>query len=217
MHRFELLADTRARARVLALGAHCDDIEIGCGGTLMRLAATRPGLEVLWAVFCSSEVRKAEATAAAQSFLRGAAASRVVIHDFRDAFLPWSGPAVKEAFEALKKDFAPDLIFTHYREDRHQDHRLVSDLTWNTWRDHLILEYEVPKYDGDFGAPNVFSALPRAIVDRKIDLLFEHYLSQKGRQWFTRDLLLGVARIRGMECVAPEQVAEAFYGRKILF
>ena len=217
MHRLELFAEGRLPARVLALGAHCDDIEIGCGGTLLRLAASRPALEVLWVVFCSSDVRKGEARAAAEAFLQGVRSSRVLIHDFRDAFLPWSGPSVKEAFEALKKEFSPDLIFTHYREDRHQDHRMVSDLTWNTWRDHLILEYEVPKYDGDFGAPNVFSPLPRAVVERKIDLLFEHYVSQRGRQWFTRDLLQGVARVRGMECVAAEQMAEAFYGRKIVF
>lgn len=217
MHRLDLFADPRARARVLALGAHCDDIEIGCGGTLLRLAASQPGLEVLWVVFCSSEARKLEARASAEAFLKGVASSRVVIHDFRDAFLPYSGPAVKEAFEVLKSQFAPDVVFTHHREDRHQDHRLVSDLTWNTWRDNLILEYEIPKYDGDFGAPNVFSPFPRAVLEKKIDLLFEHYASQKGRQWFTRDLLQGVARIRGMECAAADQVAEAFYGRKVVF
>lgn len=217
MHALEILARTKPRARVLALGAHCDDIEIGCGGTLLRLVAAHPGLEVCWVVFCSSEERRREARASAEAFLRGAAGARVVVHEFRDAFLPWSGPAVKEACEVLKKEFAPDVIFTHYREDRHQDHRLISDLTWNTWRDHLILEYEIPKYDGDFGTPNVFSPLTRAVLERKIDLLFEHYPSQRGRQWFTRDLLQGVARIRGMECVAADQMAEAFYGRKVVF
>jgi LmbE family N-acetylglucosaminyl deacetylase len=215
MHRLELLPDRGRPARILALGAHCDDIEIGCGATLLQLADRHPAPEVMWVVFCSSAVRRMEAQASARAFLRGFDRSQVVIHDFRDAFLPWSGPAVKEAFEALKKAFLPDVIFTHYREDRHQDHRLVSDLTWNTWRDHAILEYEIPKYDGDFGAPNVFSAVRRATLSRKIDLLFEHYPSQAGRQWFTRDLLEAVARIRGMECVAPEQVAEAFYARKV--
>jgi LmbE family N-acetylglucosaminyl deacetylase len=213
----ELLGGLDRPPRILALGAHCDDIEIGCGGTLLRLAARRPAPEVLWAVFCSSPARAREARASADAFLRDAAAARVVVHEFRDAFLPWSGPAVKEAFEALKEQFSPDVVFTHHREDRHQDHRLISDLTWNTWRDHLVLEYEIPKYDGDFGSPNVFSPLPRAILERKIDLLFEHYRSQAGRQWFTRDLLQAVARIRGMECVAPEQVAEAFYARKMTF
>jgi LmbE family N-acetylglucosaminyl deacetylase len=217
VERLELLGHLDRPARILALGAHCDDIEIGCGGTLLRLLARRPAPEVLWAVFCSSPTRAREARASAEAFLAGASASRIVIHEFRDAFLPWSGPSVKEAFEALKEGFSPDVIFTHYREDRHQDHRLVSDLTWNTWRDHLVLEYEIPKYDGDFGAPNLFSPLPRATLERKIDLLFEHYRSQAGRQWFTRDLLQGVARIRGMECVAPEEVAEAFYARKATF
>jgi LmbE family N-acetylglucosaminyl deacetylase len=217
MNGFELLPKLGRPPRILALGAHCDDIEIGCGGTLLRLAATRPDVEVLWVVFCSNSTRAQEARASADAFLQGAAVSRIVIHDFRDAFLAYSGPAVKEAFEAIKKDFSPDLVFTHYRDDRHQDHRLVSELTWNTWRDHLVLEYEIPKFDGDFGSPNVFSPLPRATVQKKIDLILEHYRSQAGRQWFTRDLLEAVPRIRGMECVAPDKVAEAFYGRKIVF
>ena len=216
MRRAALLADVDGPARVLALGAHCDDIEIGCGGTLLRLAAAHR-LEVLWVVFCSNPARAAEAHASAKAFLEGAAASRIVVDEFKDAFLPYAGSAVKERFEALKRDYRPDLIFTHYREDRHQDHRLVSDLTWNTWRDHLILEYEIPKYDGDFGSPNVFSPLPRATLERKLDLVFEHFRSQAGRQWFTRDLLQAAARIRGMECVAPDQVAEAFYARKLVF
>jgi LmbE family N-acetylglucosaminyl deacetylase len=219
MHRIDLFASLERLerpARILALGAHCDDIEIGCGGTILRLADARPRVEVLWAVFCSSATRAQEARASAAAFLQGAAEQRIVVHEFQDAFLPYSGPAVKEAFEALKKDFSPDIVFTHYREDRHQDHRLVSDLTWNTWRDHLILEYEIPKFDGDFGSPNVFSALPRGTLEKKIDLIFEHYRSQAGRQWFTRDLLQAVPRIRGMECVAPDRVAEAFYARKLL-
>jgi len=214
LHSLDLLAKLDRPGRVLALGAHCDDIEIGCGGTLLRLAASRPGLEVLWVVFCSDASRALEARAAGAAFLHGVAASRIVVHDFRDAYLPYSGAVVKDAFESLQKEFSPDLIFTHYRDDRHQDHRLVSDLTWNTWRNHLILEYEIPKYDGDFGSPNLFSPLPRAVLDRKIELVLEHYGSQSGRHWLTRDLLQGVARIRGMECVAPDQVAEAFYVRK---
>jgi LmbE family N-acetylglucosaminyl deacetylase len=217
MERLDLLAEGKGRARVLALGAHCDDIEIGCGGTLLRLAATRPELEVWWVVFCSNPARAREARTSAEAFLRGVASSKVVVHEFRDSFLPYSGPAVKEAFEALKKDFSPDVVFTHYRDDLHQDHRIVSELTWNTWRNHLVLEYEIPKFDGDFGSPNAFSPLPRATLERKIDLVLEHFRSQAGRQWFTRDLLQAVARIRGMECVAPEQVAEAFYARKIVF
>jgi LmbE family N-acetylglucosaminyl deacetylase len=172
---------------------------------------------VRWVVLCATGPRANEARSSASAFLRDAGAKQVVVHGFRDAFLAYEGAAVKDAFEALKADFVPDVVFTHFRGDRHQDHRLVSDLTWNTWRNHLILEYEIPKYDGDFGSPNAFTELPRATLERKIDLLFEHFPSQAGRQWFTRDLLQAVARVRGMECAAAEQVAEAFYARKVVF
>jgi LmbE family N-acetylglucosaminyl deacetylase len=217
MHPVELVRQDGGPRRVLALGAHCDDIEIGCGGTLLRLAASGAPLEVLWVVFCSTPTRADEARKSAGAFLEGVAHTRIVIHEFKDSLLPYSGLAVKEAFEALKPEFTPDLIFTHYREDRHQDHRLVSDLTWNTWRDHMILEYEIPKYDGDFGSPNFFAPLPVSTLDRKIDLVLEHFTSQATRHWFTRDLMEAVARVRGMECVAPEKVAEAFYLRKAVF
>jgi LmbE family N-acetylglucosaminyl deacetylase len=140
-----------------------------------------------------------------------------VVRDYLDGFLPYSGAAVKDEFEALKNEFSPDLVFTHYRQDRHQDHRLVSDLTWNTWRNHLILEYEIPKYDGDFGSPNFFASLPASALDRKVDLLMRHFPSQTGRPWFTPDLFRAVARIRGMEAAAPEGHAEAFYCRKVQF
>jgi len=208
----------QGKARVLALGAHPDDIEIGCGGTLLRLAAERPDLEVTWAVFAATPERAQEARASAAGFLAGLATPpHVVVHDFRDGFLPWSGAAVKERFEELKKVVSPDLVLTHYRDDRHQDHRLVSELTWNTWRNHLILEYEIPKYDGDFGSPNVFATLPAATLERKIALLLEHFPTQAGKPWFTEDLFRAVARIRGMESVAPERYAEAFYCRKAVF
>jgi LmbE family N-acetylglucosaminyl deacetylase len=217
LKRVSLLAAGGSAQRILALGAHPDDIEIGCGGTILRLLAERADVEVLWVVFCSSPTRAAEAHASARAFLQGASAPRVVVHDFRDGFLPYSGEAAKEAFESLKREFTPDLVLTHYRDDRHQDHRLVSELTWNTWRDHLIVEYEIPKYDGDFGSPNLFSPLSRPTLERKIDLVLKHFPSQSGKQWFTRDLLQAVARLRGMECVAPDQVAEAFYARKMTF
>jgi LmbE family N-acetylglucosaminyl deacetylase len=208
----------QGRARVLALGAHPDDIEIGCGGTLLRLVAERPDLEVTWAVFAATPERGLEARASAASFLSGLAIPpRVVVHDFRDGFLPYAGAAVKERFEELKKVVSPDLVLTHYRDDRHQDHRLVSELTWNTWRNHLILEYEIPKYDGDFGSPNVFATLPAVTLERKIALLFQHFPTQAGKPWFTEDLFRAVARIRGMESVAPERFAEAFYSRKAVF
>ncbi len=203
--------------RVLALGAHADDLEIGCGGTLLRFASERRELEIVWVVFCSTPERATEARASAGAFLTGVARSRVVIHDHRDGFLPYSGASVKESFEALKREVSPDLVLTHHREDRHQDHRLVSELTWNTWRNHLILEYEIPKYDGDFGSPNLFSVLPAAIVDRKIALVLEHFRSQAGKQWFSPELFRAVARLRGMECAAAEGLAEGFYCRKATF
>ena len=203
--------------RVLVLGAHPDDIEIGCGGTLLRWAAANPALEILWVVFCATPGRAAEAQGSAAEFLAGIAHRRVLVLDHRDGYLPYAGSAVKERFEALKGEFEPDLILTHHREDRHQDHRLVSDLTWNTWRNHLILEYEIPKYDGDFGSPNFFSCLPEAVLERKIELVTKHFPSQANKHWFSAELLRSVARIRGMECVAPSGLAEAFYCRKATF
>ena len=217
MNRASLLGPPTAPKRILALGAHADDIEIGCGGTLLRLIAEQARLDVKWVVFCSTPERAREAHASAEAYLEGVERKHVVVKEFRDGFLPYAGAAVKEAFEELKKEFSPDVVFTHYRDDRYQDHRLVSELTWNTWRDHLILEYEVPKYDGDFGAPNVFFDLAEATVQKKIDLLLRHFRTQAEKHWLTGDLLRSVARIRGMECVAQERLAEAFYARKVLF
>jgi LmbE family N-acetylglucosaminyl deacetylase len=210
------ILDGRAPLRVLAVGAHADDIEIGCGGTLLRLAAQQRQLEVVWVVFCATPERAAEARASANAFLGGVPA-RILVRDHRDGFLPYSGASVKDEFEGLKREVQPDVVFTHYREDRHQDHRLVSELTWNTWRDHLILEYEIPKYDGDFGSPNLFSPLSAGTLDRKVALVLEHFRSQAHRHWFDGELLRAVARIRGMECVAPGGLAEAFYCRKAVF
>ena len=172
---------------------------------------------MLWVVFAATTERAAEARASAGAFLGGIPASKVIVRDYRDGFLPYSGAAVKDEFESLKREFNPDLIFTHYRSDRHQDHRLVSDLTWNTWRDHFILEYEIPKYDGDFGSPNFFASLTASCLERKLDLLIRHFPSQSAKPWFTADLFRAVARIRGMECTAPEGFAEGFYGRKARF
>lgn len=216
MHRLTLFADSVAPRRILALGAHADDIEIGCGGTLLRLLGGPAPLEVMWVVVSASPERAREARASADAFLERAARRRVVVKDFRDGYLPYLGAAVKDVFEELKRAFSPDVVFTHHRDDRHQDHRLVSELTWNTWRNHLVLEYEIPKYDGDFGAPNAFVDLPESVVERKIDLVLRHFATQADKHWLTPDLLRAVARIRGMECVAPERFAEAFYARKVL-
>jgi len=217
VNRAALFSDASRPKRILALGAHADDIEIGCGGTLLRLLSEQRQLEVRWVVLCAAPERAREARASAAAFLEGVERCDVVVKDFRDGFLPYVGAAVKDAFEELKRDFTPELVFTHCRDDRHQDHRLVSELTWNTWRNQLVLEYEIPKYDGDFGAPNLFFELPEETVQRKIELVLRHFGTQASKHWLTRDLLRSVARIRGMECVAKEGLAEAFYARKMLF
>jgi LmbE family N-acetylglucosaminyl deacetylase len=200
--------------RVLCLGAHCDDIEIGAGATVIRLIREYPGAEFLWAVFCSNEVRKREAQACAQRILAGAGKADIRILAFRDGFLPYEGTAVKEQFEALKPALKPDLILTHYRHDLHQDHRQVNELTWNTWRDHLILEYEIPKWDGDMGIPNFFAPIETADLAAKIAALTECYASQKGKHWFSEETFRALPRLRGMECNAPSAYAEAFHCRK---
>jgi LmbE family N-acetylglucosaminyl deacetylase len=201
--------------RVLAVGAHADDIEIGCGGTILRLLSEGAQLDVHWVVMTTSGGRRDEARASAEAFLNDASGRDIVLADFRDGFLPYSGPEVKDFFEDLKRSVEPDLIFTHTRSDLHQDHRLLCELTWNTWRNHLVLEYEVPKYDGDLGAPNVFVPLDEAILDRKIALLEEHFRSQVGKHWFDAGLFRSLPRLRGMESASPTGLAEAFYGRKL--
>ncbi len=211
------LLDTGRVRRLLCLGAHCDDIEIGAGGTILRLVAANPRLEVRWVVFGGQNpVRVEEARRAAALFTGGAAGCEVIIHGFRDAFLPYQGERVKDAFEELKKGFVPDLILTHHGGDFHQDHRLVSELTWNTWRDHTILEYEIFKWDGDLGRPNVFVPLPEETCRRKVTTLFDAYPSQAGRQWFTEDMFWSLLRLRGVECNAPSRFAEAFFARKLV-
>lgn len=202
--------------RVLCLGAHSDDIEIGCAGTLLRLTEGERPLEVTWVVFSAEGRREQEAQASARAVLDRAKSAEIELQRFRDGFFPSQMAAIKDYFEALKQRVAPDLIFTHYRNDLHQDHRVIAELTWNTFRDHLILEYEIPKYDGDFGAPNVFVTLDEAHCRRKIDLLLTHFGSQRDRRWFSEDLFRAVLRLRGMEANAPDGYAEAFYGRKVV-
>lgn len=199
--------------RVLCLGAHADDIEIGCGGTILT-ALERGDVHVDWVVFTGSEERTREAEVSARRFLERASGSSFTAFQFRDGFLPYEGAAVKEAFESLK-DRAPDLVFTHLREDRHQDHRTVSDLTWNTFRDHLILEYEIPKYDGDLGRPNVFVDLTDEILDRKVSLIVDGFASQREKRWFTEETFRGLARLRGNEAPTGVAYAEGFVGRKL--
>jgi LmbE family N-acetylglucosaminyl deacetylase len=202
--------------RMLVIGCHADDIEIGCGGTLLTLTRSNPDCEIDWVVLAAPGERADEARASAEEFLAASSVTRVEVHGFRDGFLPYSGGEVKDLFEDLKRRVDPQLVLTHTRHDLHQDHRLACELTWNTWRDHLILEYEIPKFDGDFGAPNLFVHLDGSIVQRKVDLLLSHFGSQLDRRWFTEDLFRSLLRVRGMESNSPTGQAEAFYCRKIV-
>jgi LmbE family N-acetylglucosaminyl deacetylase len=201
--------------RLLAIGAHSDDIEIGCGGTVLRLIEEGLVGSVRWVVLSATGPREAEARLGAAAFLAGVAGPEVLTADFRDGFFPYVGDRVKDWFEAQKDSFEPDLILTHRREDLHQDHGLVGELTWNTYRDHLILEYEIPKYDGDPASPNVYVELPEATCERKIEILRETFKSQASKPWFDPEAFRSLMRLRGMECRAGSRYAEGFTGRKI--
>jgi LmbE family N-acetylglucosaminyl deacetylase len=201
--------------QLLCLGAHSDDIEIGCGGTLLHLKRAFPGLKFHWVVFSAGGPRGTEAAKAAEMFTAGCE-KEIVLKEFRDGFLPYSGAQIKDFFEELKSRVKPDLIFTQWGGDAHQDHRLLSELTWNTFRDHLILEYEVPKYDGDMGRPNLFVPLEAPLYTQKVDCLFEAFESQHAKRWFDRETFLGLMRIRGMEANSPSGYAEAFHCRKMV-
>lgn len=202
--------------KVLCLGAHADDIEIGCGGTLLQLAAEQPELEVTWVVLSGQHERALEAQSSAAAFLQGVARKRVHFAGFRDSYFPFQGEQIKEFVERIRDETDPDLIFTHRRDDLHQDHRLVSELTLCAWRNHLILEYEIPKYDGDLGAPNAFVRLDEATARRKVELLETHFASQRSKPWFSADTFLGLMRLRGIECNSPGRYAEAFFARKLV-
>jgi LmbE family N-acetylglucosaminyl deacetylase len=202
---------------VLCLGAHADDIEIGCGGTVLKLLKEQPGLKFVWVVFSAEGRRAREARVSARAFLKGAGEQKIVIRNFRDGFFPFEGREIKQFFERLKRTVRPDLIFTHYRDDRHQDHRLLSDLAWNTFRDHVILEYEIPKYDGDLGTPNLYVPLDRAIYVRKTERICDFFQTQSNKDWFSADTFLSLMRLRGMECAAKSKLAEGFYCRKLIF
>jgi LmbE family N-acetylglucosaminyl deacetylase len=203
--------------KILCLGSHCDDIEIGCGGTLLSILDAYKNSEVFWVVFSSDPRREEEARASAKKFLKHAGNSTIMIEKFRNGYFPYIGGEIKDYFEALKDRISPDVILTHYRMDLHQDHRTISDLTWNTFRHHFILEYEIPKYDGDFGAPNFFVPLESSICRHKVKTILKTFRTQGDKHWFTEEILLSLLRIRGMECGSPTDYAEAFYCRKILF
>jgi LmbE family N-acetylglucosaminyl deacetylase len=200
--------------RILCLGAHSDDIEIGCGGTMLKLLRDHRDLDVLWVVFSADGSRIGEAQRSAETFLGGAARKEIVIRQFTGSFFPYEGQQIKSYFEELKS-FQPDLVFTHYRDDRHQDHRMLSDLAWNTFRDHMILEYEIPKYDGDLGVPNLFVPLDGELAMAKVGHVCRVFQTQANRHWFSEDTFLALMRLRGIECASSLKYAEAFYCRKI--
>ena len=215
---FPLTFEKKGRGNfvILALGAHSDDIEIGCGGTILELLRHRKDLEFHWVVFSTGTEREREARRSADLFLKGAAARTVMTLGFRNSFFPYEGVQIKEFFEDLKGRLSPHLILTHARHDLHQDHRTINQFTWNTWRSHLILEYEIPKYDGDLGAPNFFVPFDQKICRRKIQHLMTCFKTQRNKHWFTPDTFQGLMRIRGLESNSPGKFAEAFYARKIL-
>lgn len=200
---------------IVCLGAHSDDIEIGAAGTILRLLRRHPGSTIRWVVFSGSGVRAEEARASVDDLLEGAAAVELTLFDLRESYFPYES-GVKDAFELLKAGQQPDVVLTHARSDRHQDHRVVSDLTWNTWRNNVVLEYEIPKYDGDLGSPNLFVPLDPELVARKLDHLDRHFQSQADRLWYDRETFAGLMRLRGVECQAPAGFAEAFHARKLV-
>ncbi len=201
--------------RVLCLGAHADDIEIGCGATVLKLLDEQPGLEVCWVVLGSNEIRREEAIASGESFLANAGRGEIIVKGFHDSYFPCQWEPIKDFFHELSSRFSPDLVFTHYRNDAHQDHRVLSELTGCAFRNHTVMEYEIPKYDGDLGQPNVYAPVSRETAQKKIDMTLGAFKSQLDKPWFTEDTLRALLRLRGIECNSPSGFAEAFHGRKI--
>jgi LmbE family N-acetylglucosaminyl deacetylase len=210
-----LSAGKNGPLQILCLGCHSDDIEIGCGGAVLRLATEHLDCEFHWVVFSALGPRRAEAERSARLFLGPAQLKNPLLKEFPDAFMPFVGAEVKSVFEELKRTISPDLIFTHNRRDAHQDHRFIAELTWNTFRNHFILEYEIPKYDGDMGQPNAFLPLDIEFCQKKVRNIMEAFVSQRNKQWFQPETFLALMRLRGMECNAPSGYAEAFYCRKL--
>lgn len=216
MMNFTFNLEKGKNLRVLCLGAHSDDIEIGCGGTILRLIREYPDCRIHWVVFSALGPRKAEAEHGAASFAGPRNLDAVGLNEFQDGFMPYQGAEIKAVFEGLKKHPAPDLIFTHTRKDAHQDHRTLCELTWNTFRNHFILEYEIPKYDGDLGQPNAYVPLTEEDCASKVHHLIETFQTQRSKRWFEESTFLSLMRLRGMESNAASGYAEAFYCRKLL-
>ena len=202
------------RLSVLCLGAHADDIEIGAGGTILGWIASGILIDVYWCVFSAPGERAAEAEASAVSFLAGAKSRKIELGRFKDSFFPYQGDLIKKCIADLSARVDPDVIFTHGRNDMHQDHRELCSLTSSVFRNHLILEYEIPKWDGDFQQVNCYVPLKAEVLERKIELLLAHFGTQRSKDWFDAEVFRGVARLRGMECRSPERYAEAFVMRK---
>lgn len=202
--------------KILSLGAHSDDIEIGCGGTLLRLLEERPGSFVCWVVFSAAGGREAEARSSAAAFLEKAGDHKVVIKQFRESYFPYVAAEIKDFFEELKAMINPDLVLCHRRHDEHQDHRTLAQLTWNTFRNHLIAEYEIPKYEGDLATPNMYVPLSKSQADAKVQMIQRYFASQANRTWFRPETFYGLMAVRGVECNAAEGWAEGFHVRKLV-
>ena len=211
------LFGTNRKPKILCLGAHSDDIEIGCGGSILRIIKELPLSQFRWIVFSGTKPRAQEARQSASFFLNESSSQLVEIHNYKQSYFPFIGSQIKDSFENLKTNFSPDLIFTHYSSDAHQDHKLISNLTWNTFRNNLILEYEIPKYDGDLHVPNFYIHLDKPIVEKKINLIYNTFHTQKDRAWFSKDTFKSIMRIRGVESNSDSKYAEAFHCRKICF
>jgi LmbE family N-acetylglucosaminyl deacetylase len=201
---------------ILCLGAHSDDVEIGCGGSLLRLLSEHPGSTVHWEVFSATAEREREAIASGDAFLADAAAGTVVVNGFTENRFPEEWGTVKDHIATLPRIIDPDIVFTHRRDDAHQDHRTIGELTWQTFRDHLVVEYEIPKFEGDLGQPNLFVPLTAATAERKIELICEHFASQRNKTWFRPEVFRGLMHLRGAECNSEEGPAEAFHARKMV-
>ena len=216
LHKFSFL-NKNQEPKILCLGAHPDDIEIGCGGTILRILEEAPSAEFCWVVFSGNQKRREEAFQSAELFLRTIESKKIFVEEFRESYFPFIGDQIKDFFEKLKTDFSPDFVFTHYRGDAHQDHRLISELTWNTFRNHFILEYEIPKFEGDLATPNLYVNLDESHVRKKIDYVFEKFVTQREKLWFSKETFRSILRIRGVESNSPTNYSEAFHCRKIIF
>lgn len=211
------LLQGRERLSLLCIGAHSDDIEIGAGGLILTLAATFPDIAVRWCVASAAPDRESEARASAFDFLQGLERADVELGGFEDSYFPDQGREIKAWLLAVRSRFPADVVLVHRAGDLHQDHRELNRIAWNLFRDHLILEYEIPKWDGDLGQPNFYVPLEAEILERKIAFIMRHFRSQRSKDWFDPELFRGLARLRGMECRAEHRHAEAFFVRKAVF